>query len=560
MNNNPRIIVLTLAYNCEKYIEETLASMKAQVYNNYCHILIENGSTDGTRYIIRNHSDEFDERVIYLESDYNSFNEPEKYILPNWWDIANAKPNDYFTVLDSDDLLDNNALSLMAEAAVQYDADIVYAGCRMFNDGDASHFVERKPTFDKYYNNMQDVAKDWISIYGSIRVRWGNLYKCELFRESERFAKQYKVVNGLDTLQNLFMLGMTKKLVTISRSVINYRMRSNSVYTARLNTDRYMAYDYIRDESIKLLDKWNCTDSRTYIFVEECRESAMHDLVNNITESHENHENNCKLLYNILTDVGFAEGLEKYKLKDTFFKKTIETIRKNDELIAEYRYENFGMMLIYGIVKHNPWLFLAGLFHEDNTCQWGTSYIKDELLKTDPWISKIFPDINWAIVFKYNRSVLIKMLNQDYASVAKVISAADKNELQSYIDREDIKRNNQIESQKTSISKALDSGKNIDKLLEKVLRVRLLDKEVLNYTLLYDINKGNAQRLLDTSIMLRYVYSDDSDMLYMAALAFEYMGMSDNAEECLEIAMIKTTDPGQKAEIQSEIDRLKVTA
>ena len=276
-----------------------------------------------------------------------------------------------------------------------------------------------------------------------------------------------------------------------------------------------------------------------------------------MTDSHENYENNCKLLYNILTDAGFAAGLEKYRLKDAFFKKTVETIKKNDGLISEYRYENFGMMLIYGIIKHNPQLFLAGLFHEDNACQWGTSYIKDELLKSDPWIAKIFPEVSWAMVFKYNPSVLVKMLNQDYASVAGVITAADRVELQNYMDKERDKREHAVQTQKSIISEALETGKNVDKQIEKALRVRLLDKEVLNYTLLYDINKGHAQRLLDISIMIRYVYRDDPDMLYMAALALEYLNMPENAVECLETAAKATGDLTRQEEYQAEIARLK---
>ncbi len=556
VEKKPRIIVLCFAYNSQEYIEETMQSVLDQTYDNFVFVIGENGSTDNTRSLIKQYID--DPRIVYIESDYNSILEPDKANFEDWTKMVNPSADDYFTTIDSDDFFGKDALQKMADIAEEFQADVVFAGCNMFDEYDRSNVYVRKPQKTKFYPDMRSVGTDWISMYGSIRVRWGNLYRYDIWNRASKKLQDFAgVYNGGDTLQNILTLDMINNLATLSEPVINYRIRHNSIYHTRLNPERYKAYDYIRNESVRLLQKWSCTDGRTYLFVEQCRESAMYDLVNNLTESHENYENNCKLLYNILTDTGFVEGLEKYKQKDEFFKKAVDTIKKNGELISEYRYENFGMMLIYGIVKHNPWLFLAGLFHVDNVCQWGASYIKDELLKSDPWISKIFPDINWAMAFKYNRSVFIKMLTQDYASVAEVITSADKTELQNYMEKEHDKREKSVQAQKTIITEALETGRNIDKQLEKVLRVRLLDKEVINYTLLYDINKGNAQRLLDTGVMIRYVYCDDPDMLYMAALAFEYLNMPENAVECLGIAVKVTDDSARREEFQAEISRLE---
>ena len=550
-----KVIIMCAAYNSEDYVRQTIESVLSQTYKDFIFVIHENGSTDSTRKMIKQYID--DPRIVYLETDYNTIIEPEKSTLKDWRDIVKPNKTDLITKIDSDDYFEPDGIERMVVAANQNDSDIVFAGCNMFDEKDRNNIFVRKPKRDVFYYRIEDSANDWISMYGSIRVVWGNLYRYGLWEYAHNLCNEHNITNGSDTICNLYMMMNAKNLSTVSASVVNYRNHPGSIYHKRLNPERYIAYDLIRNESVKLLQKWNCTDARTYLFVEQCRESAMYDLVSNLTDSHENYENNCKLLYNILTDAGFAAGLEKYRLKDAFFKKTVETIKKNDGLISEYRYENFCMMLIYGIIKHNPQFFLAGLFHEDNACQWGTSYIKDELLKSDPWIAKIFPEVSWAMVFKYNPSVLVKMLNQDYASVAGVITAADRVELQNYMDKERDKREHAVQTQKSIISEALETGKNVDKQIEKALRVRLLDKEVLNYTLLYDINKGHAQRLLDISIMIRYVYRDDPDMLYMAALALEYLNMPENAVECLETAAKATGDLTRQEEYQAEIARLK---
>ncbi len=51
----PEISVITVCYNSEKHIEQTITSIAAQTYKNLEYIIIDGGSTDGTIDIIRKH-------------------------------------------------------------------------------------------------------------------------------------------------------------------------------------------------------------------------------------------------------------------------------------------------------------------------------------------------------------------------------------------------------------------------------------------------------------------------------------------------------------------------
>ncbi len=57
MKNNPLVSIITVVYNGEKYLEETMINIKNQRYKNIEHIVIDAGSTDGTLDIIKKYED-----------------------------------------------------------------------------------------------------------------------------------------------------------------------------------------------------------------------------------------------------------------------------------------------------------------------------------------------------------------------------------------------------------------------------------------------------------------------------------------------------------------------
>jgi glycosyltransferase involved in cell wall biosynthesis len=51
--NIPLISVITVVYNGEEYLEQTIKSIISQKYNHFEYIIIDGGSTDGTLKIIK---------------------------------------------------------------------------------------------------------------------------------------------------------------------------------------------------------------------------------------------------------------------------------------------------------------------------------------------------------------------------------------------------------------------------------------------------------------------------------------------------------------------------
>lgn len=127
----PKITIITVTYNCDKFLERAILSVINQGYSNLEYIIVDGGSTDGTLDIIRKYNNNIDKWI----------SEQDKGISDAFNKGIRMSTGDVIGIINSDDGLMPNALNIIADV---YNKDIdVYRGkVMLWKEDTNSRYVE----------------------------------------------------------------------------------------------------------------------------------------------------------------------------------------------------------------------------------------------------------------------------------------------------------------------------------------------------------------------------------------------------------------------------------
>ena len=119
---NDRISVIIPAHNAAPYLDECLCSVENQTWRELEIILLDDGSTDETDAICRNHA-EMDRRIRYIH-----FDDQQGQGVRRNYGIENSSGT-YIAFVDADDVIRRDMLQILMGEIYAYDAQI--AVCRL---------------------------------------------------------------------------------------------------------------------------------------------------------------------------------------------------------------------------------------------------------------------------------------------------------------------------------------------------------------------------------------------------------------------------------------------
>lgn len=133
-----KISVIIPVYNVEKYLEECLSSIFIQTLKDIEVICVNDGSTDGSLYILDKYRKKHTNMVVYSQENAGSGNARNSGIQ--------FARGEYFMFVDPDDFLAaNDVLETLYQTAKDNDADVCGGSCLISRNGILSKkFTERR--------------------------------------------------------------------------------------------------------------------------------------------------------------------------------------------------------------------------------------------------------------------------------------------------------------------------------------------------------------------------------------------------------------------------------
>ena len=176
---SPMITVYITNYNYEKYIRQSIDSVMSQNFTSYELIIIDDGSTDNSKSIIREYSRYSKVKIVFQKN--KGLNASNNVAL----DLARGK---YIMRLDADDYLNNNALFLMSNY-LEMDKDIVM----VFPD----YFVVDKDEMIISHEYRHDFSSD-VSLFDQPAHGACSMILTSILKEVGGYSEDYNCQDGYE--------------------------------------------------------------------------------------------------------------------------------------------------------------------------------------------------------------------------------------------------------------------------------------------------------------------------------------------------------------------------
>ena len=246
------VTVLVSTYNGQKYLSKQLDSLISQVGVDMKIIVRDDGSSDGTRQILRNYAQTYSNIQLLFEDNCGaeeSFNKLCQYSLQQ--DLT-----DYYAFCDQDDVWDNDKLSIAIQSLEKFDLSIY---CKVNNKSFHDNWIYIICSFMgnvfydssahiQYRQHNSNLSGHKTTGLGLLRSRLYRPFKGNLGHDFEFLAIQLLQVSFENTLSDKYK---------IARNIANYRTNIISRLFLFFSPS-YCTGNFVKDLCIRYRILFNC--------------------------------------------------------------------------------------------------------------------------------------------------------------------------------------------------------------------------------------------------------------------------------------------------------------
>lgn len=234
MENQPLVSIIVPTYNVERYVEECIDSLLNQTYKPIEIIVLDDGSTDATVYLLEKYGTQ-------IQLIANSNNKGQGARRNEGMTLARGK---YIYFVDSDDWIEHNTIEETVKQLEETQSDIVRFNGKAFYQGNLSLVKEGRYDFSQVLTD-------------------GNIYKGdELFEKTRKsysaspclyvFKKSLIEKHALHFLEGVLhedeyfttrLFVVIESMTYINKAYYNRRYRTDSTMTNQSNIQKLKSFE-----------------------------------------------------------------------------------------------------------------------------------------------------------------------------------------------------------------------------------------------------------------------------------------------------------------------------
>ncbi len=189
--DKPLVSIITVVFNGEKYLEQTIQSVINQSYDNVEYIIIDGGSSDGTLYIIKKYEDRIDYWVS--EKDDGIYNAMNKGI--------SLAQGTIIGLINADDYYEKNIFEDIIKLYNTSTPDIVFGDCTTLFINDVMMLSESLPQCIKYPSFLCTPRWIW---FGMIFNHPSSFIGRDSYKKFGLYDEEYKIAADYDLLLRIY--------------------------------------------------------------------------------------------------------------------------------------------------------------------------------------------------------------------------------------------------------------------------------------------------------------------------------------------------------------------
>ena len=261
MLDYPLISVYTQVYNTqEKDLRQCVESVLGQTYTNFEYFILDNGSTDGSKEILKEYSAR-DSRVHLSRTESNRVTYRLDDVLPQ---MSGA----YFAELDSDDWWEPDYLARMLSFLQDNGLDLALTGTQLYREPEGSEPILRSIP-EPQILSLHEFARNYPRYWTFPSTVWASLTYMPVIRETEITDIVGKgICYGSDTIIMLRYIEKCNRIGIDNSVLYHYRIRSDSV-SYIYNSKRFEANLAYCDQMRKFLERHTVFDDSKAVWLKQ---------------------------------------------------------------------------------------------------------------------------------------------------------------------------------------------------------------------------------------------------------------------------------------------------